>query len=411
MVFVFQVVFFTLCLPRTSNMFDVARLPEYKDIEELIGNRENIDLWTVGMYIAAHKYFGVDVRYQAGNIEREDYIFYKQFPSPRLRNAHKGIVKACERNALACVKELVPVARKSGSLQNLMRRGGNLVNKTITALPRYAPFKSNYEDFRFRQTAMYYLCWHTLLKEKIMAFYTTRISCLEFLNYVHEVPRSTRAMIKGVAENIKNTIPRVVLDVRDMSKPEGYIYLCSRLWFCPDPCYGRKSGGNVTEYDPAKDPGNPCKDLPNSRCTWQKKGNMNLNDLIMNRFNVTCQCESKRQGFVWNNKFGICVDKDECYDNTHKCSFTRVCRNNVGSYSCTCPRGFQINEKTSYCDKVDILHDAVVILNVKEGLGSTPIDDNDIIDDFMELFGFSSGTVLSPIRLMWLAFLSLLFVH
>lgn len=372
---------------------DVPVFPNFKDIKTLLGPDKNIDLWIVGTYMAAYKYFGVDFRYQAGNIEKSDQVFYKQFPLPILREMHKGVEKVCETRAVDCVLEILPIAARSGTMQHLMRRGAVLEDKQTKLLDNAAPFDKNYDMFKFRQTAMYYLCWHALMEDEYLVFDNPRVSCLEYLSFVNDVPRKARVEISEIGRYLKKPLPRYITDIRDISKMHiRDPFLCARLWFCPDPCYGRKTGGNFTEYD-ARDPGNPCGDLPNPVCDWKPKSNYNFKDLIRNRFNITCDCASKWPGYEWNNKFGLCVDKDECYDRVHECSYKRVCRNNVGSYSCTCPRGFDVNPETDDCEKVDILHDAAVILNVKEGLGYT-MDDSDIIDDIMEFFGFSSGTFL-----------------
>ena len=44
----------------------------------------------------------------------------------------------------------------------------------------------------------------------------------------------------------------------------------------------------------------------------------------------------------------ILIDIDECIDGTHGCS--QICRNNIGSYSCLCNDGFQLNLDGFHCD-------------------------------------------------------------
>ncbi|KAL4236888.1 hypothetical protein ACF0H5_005274 [Mactra antiquata] len=149
------------------------RKPKLKDIEDLIPdckeigakidrNGEKSDLWLTGIYIAAHKYFGADFRYLTGNVGPEDQVFYKKFPSPTLRDLDPRLTTACDQSATKCINEVYNYAKRSGSLQHLM--------KPEVELLTYAPFKNNYEEFRFRQTAMYYLCWYTKIESPALKF-------------------------------------------------------------------------------------------------------------------------------------------------------------------------------------------------------------------------------------------------
>ena len=42
------------------------------------------------------------------------------------------------------------------------------------------------------------------------------------------------------------------------------------------------------------------------------------------------------------------IDIDECADGTHRCS--QICRNNIGSYSCLCSDGFQLDSDGFHCE-------------------------------------------------------------
>ena len=45
----------------------------------------------------------------------------------------------------------------------------------------YGPFKSYFEMFQYRQTAMYYLCWYTKRRNKVLRFQNDGGSCLSQL--------------------------------------------------------------------------------------------------------------------------------------------------------------------------------------------------------------------------------------
>lgn len=46
------------------------------------------------------------------------------------------------------------------------------------------------------------------------------------------------------------------------------------------------------------------------------------------------------QGFISLNCF-LCLDKNECADNTHDCSAKAVCKKTEGSFMCSCKEGYQ----------------------------------------------------------------------
>ncbi|XP_060576698.1 uncharacterized protein LOC132734012 [Ruditapes philippinarum] len=382
----FSLVLFFTCLLDTG--FVVSKGKDYdKEVQALLPDFERIaksidknglktNLWTVGTYIAAHKYFGVDFRYLTGKIEASDQVFHKKFPSPILRDLHPTASKACESSAMKCVTEVVYKARQSGSLQHLM--------KSKEKLQSFAPFKNNYEEFKFRQTAMYYLCWHTQLEDEFLKFSSGRQSCLSYLNAVDEIPAKKRFKLVG------DGTPAIE-DIRDEDFRDDP-FTCARLWFCPDPCYGRKDRGHFKKRN-FKVEGNPCLELKNSECKWEKNGNINFKDLIRNRFNITCDCSSERKGFSWNSRFGMCVDTDECYDRTSNCPDNRLCKNTVGSFMCTCAKGYAVNTETDECEKTEILHESASMLSYKHFQRETDKEkgEPDFVLEMMDFVGLSVG--------------------
>lgn len=60
----------------------------------------------------------------------------------------------------------------------------------------------------------------------------------------------------------------------------------------------------------------------------------------------TCIC---LPGHVFRN--GICEDIDECVKENGNCE--RDCINLPGSYKCTCPNGFKLNENQLNCDDIN----------------------------------------------------------
>ncbi|KAK3610225.1 hypothetical protein CHS0354_022279 [Potamilus streckersoni] len=309
---------------------------------------------------SAFKYFGVDERYVSGNIFADDMVFYRQFPVPGLKDAHHIVVNACKSNVYSCVEEIYNTAKDSGTL-SLLRNGD-------PNTPIEAPFATKLEMFRYKTTAFYYLCWHTLNKEEAVAYRQFDQKCLDGLSKVAEA---------------KSGIKPSPVDIREEElKYSRYSMTCALLWFCPDPCFGRQSGGSVplsVYRDPKSDVGNPCKSLPSATCSWKMGANLNFDGLIKNKFNISCDCESERKGFIWNSQYGLCIDKDECYDGEYTCPNDQVCRNTVGGYMCTCHRGYSVNQTTKLCERLPIFHPSI------SKLKSLPLRKN-----YKESFGFSS---------------------
>ncbi|KAL8582902.1 hypothetical protein ACOMHN_043495 [Nucella lapillus] len=108
------------------------------------------------------------------------------------------------------------------------------------------------------------------------------------------------------------------------------------------------------------DPGNPCRGLRDQTCSWLfDNRNSHFEDLQRNRFNISCKCDKEREGFVWESKYHLCVDLDECLDKNirKKCSDKgRRCVNKPGGYRCFCHPGYVYDHKTLLCEqRVQIL--------------------------------------------------------
>lgn len=374
-------------------------LPNNDDFQDMLRDGHDYELWVVGTYLAAFKYFGLDYRYTSGESASEEVgYFYKKFPSPILKEFDEGVVKACSTRAIDCIPHIFKYAKQSATMQHLMRRGLKLEDRgTDEILKYYHPFANSYEMFRFRQTAMHYLCWLTLLEDKYLHYQNPYVGCLQYFFFVDEISRVKRKKFL-LAGKEKMEFPRIIYDRRDvLNRHYADPLTCPKLWFCPDPCFGRKSGGNFDKYKLKNDMGNPCRHLKNPMCDWTKE-NGDFEDLRRNRFNITCDCESDKKGFHWNSRFGLCVDTDECYEHKDNCRENRVCRNSPGGFLCVCPRGFEASDDISDCQKIGGLYSGALILNVKEGLGPSSLNENDLIDDIMEIFGLTSASFLTHLN-------------
>jgi hypothetical protein len=286
-------------------------------------------LRVIGPFLAAHKYFAVDPRQIRGRIQRKGG-FHRHFPNPRIIQMYPDVTKACEEGELSCVNEIYRKARQSNSVWRIHR------NDKFANHSRFSPFRSEVELFRYRATAAYYMCWFTELKSSILRFVDKSDGCLDSLSKTTE------------------SEGRAVLDFRSSygGNQSDYVSLwtCAFLWFCPDPCYGRNSNGNVTDRMSAKsDPLNPCRTLTDKSCAWNVGENFDFEDLKRNRFNYSCNCTADNPGYIWTPRYSLCVDQDECYDQVAQCPDDKICRNTIGSYDCSCRRGYRLDKTEGTC--------------------------------------------------------------
>ena len=331
------------------------------------------DLWVVGTYIAAHKFYGVDERYQIGERTEEEMTFYYKFPNPPLKEMFGPIKEACETNVLSCIETVKTYALKSATLKYIRRLDQPWLHL-------HAPFVNAYDMFRVRQTAAYYLCWFALQQEPAMA-YGSNLTCFSYLHTVADIiPESKRE--SWIKEK------KVIRDEREknyLKNPFG----CSELWFCPDLCYGKKTHGIKIEGDEKSNEGNPCKGLKDDTCEWMKGANSNFKDLTRNRLNNTCRCSSSTKGFKWIPQFQMCADADECYDGDYYCPSDKVCKNTIGGYKCQCQRGYKENEKTHICEPMSLLRSGKKLLRYNPDKNKPK--EEGLFDEIEEFLGFSSA--------------------
>ncbi|XP_033750562.1 uncharacterized protein LOC117334846 [Pecten maximus] len=306
-----------------------------ESMEKIFPNMMAASLKLAGIYLAAHKYFEVDRRYTFSTTKYEDRKFYKHFPIPRLKKLHPVVEKACNKGEFECITEIATVANMSGSLAKFHKH-----YKKDALLPEY-PFSSALEQFQYRTTASYYMCWFTDRRRKLLAYEGGH--CLENLKKTHEANGN------------------IIHDIRSIyvanAKRANYVspFTCAYIWFCPDPCYGKNDSGNFKDFrSGVADLLNPCSRLKDKACFWETGKNTVFDYLQRNRINYTCNCKNERKGFIWSPKYSICIDQDECYDGVANCSSDKICRNDVGSYTCQCRMGFKLNRTTGQCDRHDL---------------------------------------------------------
>lgn len=131
----------------------------------------------------------------------------------------------------------------------------------------------------------------------------------------------------------------------DVRATDDVPFLCAMYSFCPDPCCPRQHLGNATDCLDIQE--NPCFETNPAgqrECIVKRPENRYFRDIILNRWNVTCHCPWT--GFVWDSRYGMCVDIDECLTGIHECDPLReACVNLVGTYECACRWGYYLLDK------------------------------------------------------------------
>lgn len=147
----------------------------------------------------------------------------------------------------------------------------------------------------FRQTAMYYLCWHTMQRDPALIFrfkeppsffktdpnmrYDVDLTCHGYLYMAKEIePASKRQML--VQTRQKSTVKDYRSNYKRMAKEP---FMCAELWFCPDPCYPRIETAGFNRDENLRQYANPCKELKNPVCNVVPEANVNFKDLISNK--------------------------------------------------------------------------------------------------------------------------------
>lgn len=143
---------------------------------------------------------------------------------------------------------------------------------------------------------------------------------------------------------------------RDFRAKDDEPFGCATYSFCPDPCCPTvRHSIEPTVCD--NNAGNPCyqtNPAGKRRCTFVRSENRNFYDIILNRWNVTCNCS--KNGYRWSSRYGLCIDVDECSGNAHGCdNNTEICVNLPGSYECACRWGYAWNYDENKCTENNAL--------------------------------------------------------
>lgn len=320
-------------------------------IKTNISRHEVVDSFTetlkdVAYYLRAHKFNEFDRRYEKSE-ESADKNYYKYFVKPPLRSLHWEVRQFCEPNFTSCVDylgkklKLTALKRTDDTSFVIQEQRWDRINdaEQIKQVDSECekmrridnkmadPFAGPLERFQWRTTASYYMCWYTMLETP------------ELEHFGDHCDNFAACLDSGFGPNN--------WDVRaNDTKP----FACSLYSFCPDPCCPFK---HLNRFEDCWDePENPCFRLNTQghrNCFLNFSFNIEMNDLVLNRFNVTCACPQK--GYIWSSLYGFCIDSDECENNEmHNCDHkSEACLNSIGSYKCVCKWGYIWSSRHKKC--------------------------------------------------------------
>ncbi len=205
-----------------------------------------------------------------------------------------------------------------------------MANDQLKILMTIAPFQKHIQQFVFRTTASYYLCWFTIKQHPLMRKFGQ--SCKD--NFRH---------LKHLA-NIYSSF-------NNDSRP----FDCSLFSFCPDVCYGKAIGHIVKQESPVasqqhlpdvkQSQFSLCHGIDDGTCEISNSYNNDIEMMKRNLINVTCKCN---YGYRFHTQLGTCADLDECADNVHHCrGHHETCLNRKGTHECLCKHGYKMKSSVN----------------------------------------------------------------
>lgn len=316
----------------------------------------NDEKWTsmalknIAHYLRNYKFNEWDQRYYLEKPSDDLIGYYDAFPIPILRTLHWKVFENCDSDFYKCISylqsviETAPFSRSDDVITILNQRAvdnttliKNLDKECkksrLNSERSSLPFDSPTEKFQWRTTASYYMCWYTMLGTPVLS------------------------MLGDTCDNFANCLdPAFGHRNHDPRSDDKLSFACAMYSFCPDPCCPLK---HISYEQECRDSiHNPCYSENNNlnpanrQCSLDKKLNRNLNDIIGNKWNVTCNC--KKPGFTWTSQFGMCVDINECLFEDNVCDDeSEDCLNIPGSFKCICKWGFEFDKLSKRCVRND----------------------------------------------------------
>lgn len=274
-----------------------------------------------------------------------DYTpLYGSFPNPPLKVFHWDVFSHCKENFSTCLRFIYEtsvdsylqystdsaiIIKKQNWTRDKDQQHIETVDqecKKLVELDKRTmqPFKGPLERFQWRTTASYYLCHYTMLEVEELKHFKER--CDDYAQC---------------------TWDDFVFSNGDYRADDRIPFQCAKYSFCPDPCcQSNRLLSIATEQEQCQK--NPCVNLQNKSCNLDPQRNQNFVAMIYNEWNVSCVCDQP-SGYQWKSRYGMCVDYDECANQTICDNVSETCFNTPGNYVCACSYGHTWSTAKNQC--------------------------------------------------------------
>lgn len=193
----------------------------------------------IGFWIRNHKFTETDQRYRSTRGQEDTRYFMRKFPDPRLKELDERVVSACKAGLESCINEIYDTYRSTawGKLENgdvgyFKELQGRQKSSSVLTKRQviYEPMENRAALFKYRATAMYYMCDFTVQQEDFLSSFG-KPGCGN--NHVDV------EVAFGGGLNRMLTYSGASQDYRTN---DDIPYACSQWSFCPDVCCGEIAG-------------------------------------------------------------------------------------------------------------------------------------------------------------------------
>lgn len=198
----------------------------------------------VGFWIRNHKFVETDQRFQTKKNREATRYFMRTFPNPRLLQLEQTVGNACKRDVTSCVNEIYAKYRSTawgrlanndleyfGQLKQRKESSSVLTERQIV----YEPFESRLALFQYRATAMYWMCYHTLTEQFLLANFGKDHCGNSYVDVKVDFQTHSKLLIySGYSQDYRTN--------------DSIPFACAQWSFCPDVCCGKIAGIKHTTF-------------------------------------------------------------------------------------------------------------------------------------------------------------------
>jgi len=188
-------------------------------------------LRSVGFWLRQHKYYEIDQRYVHKMKDKPSPYFWYRFPKPHLAKMEETVAARCRLGVTNCINEIynkfknTPYSRREDWVyKNKIREQFIFASQKTYRQLQFQPFVNTLEQFQYRATASYFMCYFTLQRMDILK------------RFGEPCELGTAKINRDFASGGDLLVsPQNLTDYRAKDLED---FDCSFLSFCPDICCG-----------------------------------------------------------------------------------------------------------------------------------------------------------------------------